>query len=655
MVLKKSSALFVFFAFFAVAEDTNIHTKITNNKAGDIPIDDMYDFRYHIELSIKNEKNLFGEISEMFSDSEMEQDIKSLRTFSEADKTVSSMKALLDRIDNDINDIHQKAHDLGFFDSSVKYKIQVVNKEYVDVKIYVDLGKQFDLKLNLKLVGREDAKKYQDEFEGDLNGAGASIDKIKNLIKDVAFALRSDGFYDPEILEKRVHLDYAKKVAVLNLTIDPRKNVKFYYSEIKAFPGISMEFIKNRIEWKEGETYSIEKTKHTKETLKDTQIFLDVNIKPMGDRIVDDKVPILLTLKENEKKHLIDFSLLYSGTKSMNFDKKSQTQKTLKSIIARASWINYNAFGGGEKLRFTVEGAPMKVQSKKSDYLFEVALTQPDLIAANNTAEYIISRRQELTNVFFKKNDKISLMFFYPLSRVTSMQFGCAVEKNYISSDEIFFKKSDDNRRYSSIKFPLEFVFDNRDDILDSTEGYSAFIKFCRVQLRNASLKHLHNLDLGFSYNYAIDELKKTVFSFYVSHKNIIGGKIDDIPLDKRLYAGGMNSVRGYAHQMATEVICSNDIPMGGKSSLEFSAEIRRKINADLGAVVFFDGAKIFQNRQKNSDLKIESKRWFFSFGCGVRYFTSIGPIRIDFAFPLKRRKGIDSKMQFIISLGQAF
>ncbi|MDR1560893.1 MAG: BamA/TamA family outer membrane protein, partial [Holosporaceae bacterium] len=71
--------------------------------------------------------------------------------------------------------------------------------------------------------------------------------------------------------------------------------------------------------------------------------------------------------------------------------------------------------------------------------------------------------------------------------------------------------------------------------------------------------------------------------------------------------------------------------------------------------VLFFDGAKIFQNKSRYDELKIDKKRWFFSIGSGIRYFTSIGPIRIDFAFPIRRRKGIDSKMQFIISLGQAF
>ena len=130
---------------------------------------------------------------------------------------------------------------------------------------------------------------------------------------------------------------------------------------------------------------------------------------------------------------------------------------------------------------------------------------------------------------------------------------------------------------------------------------------------------------------------------------------VDDIPIDKRLYAGGINSVRGYANQMACEIVKGEDAPFDGKKLFEFNTEIRRKFNSSFGGVLFFDGAKVFENKSRYERIKLEKRRWFCSVGLGVRYFTSIGPIRVDFAFPIKRRKGIDSKMQFIMSLGQAF
>jgi translocation and assembly module TamA len=295
------------------------------------------------------------------------------------------------------------------------------------------------------------------------------------------------------------------------------------------------------------------------------------------------------------------------------------------------------------------------MESKRSDYSFELAMTKPDAIFRNNTLESSVSRRQELTNVFFKKCDKVSLVFNYPLSPVTAANLGVELEKNYIDGSEAFFRESDDNRRYEDVDLPIELVFDNTNDILNPTEGYRASVKFCYSQLRHSPCKRIQRLDYGFSYNYALDKNKKDIFSFYVFQKLIICGSLDDLPLDRRLYAGGMNSVRGFANQMATEMVVEGDSPMGGKSSFEFCAEIRKKFNEDYGFVLFFDGAKIFQNKSKKTYLQTEPKRWFFSYGLGIRYFTSIGPIRVDFAFPIRRRKGVDSRMQFIISLGQAF
>jgi translocation and assembly module TamA len=40
--------------------------------------------------------------------------------------------------------------------------------------------------------------------------------------------------------------------------------------------------------------------------------------------------------------------------------------------------------------------------------------------------------------------------------------------------------------------------------------------------------------------------------------------------------------------------------------------------------------------------------------GIGGRYYTSFGPLRIDVATPLGRRKG-ESRLNIYISIGQAF
>jgi translocation and assembly module TamA len=617
---------------------------------------DLRDFRYSVEAILKQDQNIIEIVSDIISESEISTEIKQLRTFERQDKPVGSMRALKDRINNDITTIRKKACFLGFYGTKIRYDINSDDPKNVAVKIVVDFGEKFNLKLNVRYENQDEEfnLRYSSILQATLRRFKASVEEIKSLIGIAVVDLQRNGFYKPKIVEKKVRIDYEAREAILNLTIDPGEKVFFSDIKIKSFPNISDEFVRNRIAWEDGELFDIKKVESTAEKLKNTQIFSKVKIEPDENKIQNQKIPMIVELQE-DKKHTIDISLLYSGMRNMNFQKRSATQKRLKSIIARLGWTNCNAFGGGEKLSFVVEGTPMKAQEKRSDYGFEVALSQPDVFMKNNCADYVVAKKQELTNVFFKKNDRASIAFNYPVIDGLSIRIGSVVEKTYVDTNEIFFRDGITQKKYDSFSIPLEFFIDKTNDWLNPTEGYRCALKFSQIFFRKSTIGKLKTFDANFSYNYPLDDLKKTVLAFNVSRKSILGQKIDVVPIDKRIYAGGMGSVRGYANQMATEMIAGEDVPMGGKSAVEFNAEIRRKLSRDFGCVVFFDGAKVFQNKSCYEYLRTEKKRWFCSFGTGIRYFTSIGPIRVDFAFPIKRRKEIDSKMQFVVSLGQAF
>ncbi len=61
------------------------------------------------------------------------------------------------------------------------------------------------------------------------------------------------------------------------------------------------------------------------------------------------------------------------------------------------------------------------------------------------------------------------------------------------------------------------------------------------------------------------------------------------------------------------------------------------------------DAGSVSQTRLQNFE-----DEFFIGYGGGLRYFTPIGPIRIDAAFPLNGR-ATDQKFQIYIAIGQAF
>jgi translocation and assembly module TamA len=128
----------------------------------------------------------------------------------------------------------------------------------------------------------------------------------------------------------------------------------------------------------------------------------------------------------------------------------------------------------------------------------------------------------------------------------------------------------------------------------------------------------------------------------------IFGATRDQIPADERFYAGGGGSVRGFGFQLAGE-LDDDDDPLGGRSLLELSGEVRVRITDTIGAVAFVDAGSAFQSSVPDFDEELR-----VGVGPGLRYFSPIGPVRLDVGFPLNRRD-VDDAFQIYISLGQAF
>ena len=105
--------------------------------------------------------------------------------------------------------------------------------------------------------------------------------------------------------------------------------------------------------------------------------------------------------------------------------------------------------------------------------------------------------------------------------------------------------------------------------------------------------------------------------------------------------------MRGYAYQRAGP-LGPGDVPLGGASSLEVGLELRYRVTETIGIAPFVEGGDVYPTSFPNST------NLFFGGGVGFRYYTLIGPIRLDLATPFQRRPG-DSPIQFYISIGQAF
>ncbi|MEL7349611.1 MAG: BamA/TamA family outer membrane protein, partial [Pseudomonadota bacterium] len=110
----------------------------------------------------------------------------------------------------------------------------------------------------------------------------------------------------------------------------------------------------------------------------------------------------------------------------------------------------------------------------------------------------------------------------------------------------------------------------------------------------------------------------------------------------------GSGSVRGFAEDFVGPIGPDND-PTGGRSVFEAGVELRFPIFGDLGGVVFVDSGAVTEDPVPTFDEGLQ-----VAAGGGFRYYSPVGPIRLDVGVPLNGRD-VDDSFQLYISIGQAF
>lgn len=127
-----------------------------------------------------------------------------------------------------------------------------------------------------------------------------------------------------------------------------------------------------------------------------------------------------------------------------------------------------------------------------------------------------------------------------------------------------------------------------------------------------------------------------------------ISGSANDVPPDRRFYAGGGGSVRGYEYNsIYPKERDLLGLAPGGQGALEGALEARWRFNEHWGAAAFADGGTAFDDWRDAGDLS-------WGAGIGVRYDLGFAPLRVDIAFPLDEDER-SANYALYISIGQAF
>jgi len=117
-----------------------------------------------------------------------------------------------------------------------------------------------------------------------------------------------------------------------------------------------------------------------------------------------------------------------------------------------------------------------------------------------------------------------------------------------------------------------------------------------------------------------------------------IMNEIDQLPVSVRFFAGGDNSVRGYAYKSLGPENADGDVE-GGKNLLVGSIEVEHLFAEKWGLSAFVDSGNAFNGTSVDAKTGV---------GVGIAWRSPVGPIRVDFAHPLDKQ-GDRFRIHFIM------
>ena len=137
----------------------------------------------------------------------------------------------------------------------------------------------------------------------------------------------------------------------------------------------------------------------------------------------------------------------------------------------------------------------------------------------------------------------------------------------------------------------------------------------------------------------------ETVLGAYGRAGYIHGNEGKDVPIYERYYLGGISSLRGL-RDVGPRDPDTND-PIGGYTMLCFNAEFIFPLikNAGMKGVLFYDTGNAWESGYHINDMRKTA-------GAGVRWYSPIGPLRLEWGYVLDRKEGESaSRWEFTIGM----
>jgi translocation and assembly module TamA len=443
-------------------------------------------------------------------------------------------------------------------------------------------------------------------------------------------------------------------------TVTTGKTARFGAIEITGLQRTQRSSVLSRLDMHTGDPYSAAAIDKARRNLLAMGVFGTVIVRTATAPDPDGSVPVTFALTER-KRHPVDLHAAYSSDLGGS---------------AGVIWTDRNLFGHAEQLNLSASVINLNgTASNGVGYTTGAQLIFPEFGHPQQTLQFSLNAINQSLLTYDQTSETAGVTLTRTLSRIWTASVGfTATEDRITQPQELYVPGLDkDIFNYTLFAIPLSLRYDSTElssPILDPTHGMRAALTvaptlslgppnatYVITQIRASAYLDLHVLGLT--------DPGRTVIAVHGLYGYAQGASVTGLPPDQRFYAGGSETVRGYPFQSVGPQFAqtypppvgttinpdfSENTPVGGVAVDAGSIELRQRVGLNYGFAVFADAGRVGETALPFSG------QYAVGLGTGVRYYTPIGPLRLDIAVPLHRLpKPNDDSFELYIGLGQSF
>jgi translocation and assembly module TamA len=436
--------------------------------------------------------------------------------------------------------------------------------------------------------------------------------------------LREDGYPLAKVDLPPALLRPADHALDVTFEVSTGQQAEFGDITVTGLQNMHESYVRRRLLLHTGQRFSPSAIEKARQDLLSVGTFSSVRIEPADHLDASGRLPLNVIVTERPLR-AVDFGAGYSTDLGVNFS---------------AEWHHRNLFGNAEQLNLLAAvqlGGSALIQP---GYHFGAQFLKPDFLARDQTLEIDLDAVKQSLQAY----DQRALLQKIAIDRKLTPQWSVTVG---ISGEQEDITQQGVRTHFNLIGLPLGVKYDNTNNLLDPTRGIRASITATPTEALGSNNTSFVILQAAASTYIDLSGSGRSVLALRGLVGEVPGTGTFSLPPDQRFYAGGSATVRGFRYQSIGPRFPNND-PTGGTGVAAGTVEFRQRILGNYGAVAFVDAGQV------NANGTAFTSTWRVGAGVGFRYYTSIGPIRLDVAVPLNRQPGGDS-FELYIGIGQAF